>query len=100
MAGNHLAIAGSLVFDVDESALVGGHSMEIYPCKIFRRQAEMPGQAIHGVEFPNTAPANRNIFDKIQQLADEHTRIPNYSHGPRSVHSSTVTAYAMSVMVD
>ena len=48
MAIDNLALAGSLVFDVDESALVGGQNMEIYPGKIFRRQAGMPGQSIHG----------------------------------------------------
>jgi hypothetical protein len=56
MAIDNLAMAGSLVFDVDESALVGGQNMEIYPGKIFRRQAGMPGQSIYGLKFPNTAP--------------------------------------------
>jgi hypothetical protein len=60
MAIDNLAIAGNLVFDVDESALVGGQSMEVYPGKIFRRQAGMPGQAIHGLKFPNTAQENIN----------------------------------------
>ena len=36
MAIDNLALAGSLVFDVDESALVGGQNMEVYPGKIFR----------------------------------------------------------------
>ena len=45
MAVDNLALSGSVVFDIDESALVGGQSMEIYPGKIFRRQAGMPGQA-------------------------------------------------------
>jgi hypothetical protein len=27
--------------------------MEIYPGKIFRRQAGVPGQAINGLKFPN-----------------------------------------------
>ena len=49
MAIDNLALSGSLVFDVDESALVGGQSMEIYPGKVFRRQAGMQGQAIHGL---------------------------------------------------
>ena len=44
-----LRLQVSLVFDVDESALVGGQSMDIYPGKVFRRQAGMPGQAIHGM---------------------------------------------------
>ena len=39
MAIDNLAMSGSLVFDVDESALVAGQNMEIYPGKIFRRQA-------------------------------------------------------------
>ena len=46
MAIDNLALSGSLVFDVDESALVGGQSMEIYPGKVFRRQAGVPGQSI------------------------------------------------------
>ncbi len=45
MAIDNLALSGSLVFDVDESALVGGQSMEIYPGKIFKRQAGVPGRS-------------------------------------------------------
>ena len=37
---DNLALASSLVFDVDESALVGGQNMEIYPGKIFRDKQE------------------------------------------------------------
>ena len=70
MAIDNLALSGSLVFDVDESALVGGQSFEMYPGKIFRRQAGMPGQAIHGVKFPNTSTENMMMFDKFRQLAD------------------------------
>ena len=99
MAVDNLAMAGSLVFDVDESALVGGQSMEIYPGKIFRRQAGMPGQAIHGVKFPNTAPENMMMFDKFRQLADEQTGIPSYSHGQTGVQSMTRTASGMSMLL-
>jgi hypothetical protein len=81
MAIDNLALSGSLVFDVDESMLVGGQSMEIYPGKIFRRQSGMPGQAIHGLKFPNTSQENLMMFDKFRQLADEQTGIPSYSHG-------------------
>ena len=73
MAIDNLALAGSLVFDVDESALVGGQTMEVYPGKIFRRQAGMPGQSIYGLKFPNTAPENMMMFDRFRQLADEQT---------------------------
>jgi len=99
MAIDNLAMSGSLVFDVDESALVGGQSMEIYPGKIFRRQAGMPGQAIHGLKFPNTAQENLMMFDKFRQLADEQTGIPSYSHGQTGVQSMTRTASGMSMLL-
>ena len=99
MAIDNLALAGSLVFDVDESALVGGQSMDIYPGKVFRRQAGMPGQAIHGVKFPNTSQENMMMFDKFRQLADEQTGIPSYSHGQTGVQSMTRTASGMSMLL-
>ena len=99
MAIDNLALSGSLVFDVDESALVGGQSMEIYPGKIFRRQAGMPGQAVHGLKFPSTANENMMMFDKFRQLADEQTGIPSYSHGQTGVQSMTRTASGMSMLL-
>ena len=99
MAIDNLALAGSLVFDVDESALVGGQSMDVYPGKVFRRQAGMPGQSIYGLKFPNTAPENMMMFDKFRQLADEQTGIPSYSHGQTGVQSMTRTASGMSMLL-
>jgi hypothetical protein len=99
MAIDNLALSGSLVFDVDESALVGGQSMEIYPGKVFRRQAGMQGQAIHGLKFPNTSQENMMMFDKFRQLADEQTGIPSYSHGQTGVQSMTRTASGMSMLL-
>ena len=99
MAIDNLALSGSLVFDVDESALVGGQSMEVYPGKVFRRQAGMPGQAIHGLKFPNTSTENMMMFDKFRQLADEQTGIPSYSHGQTGVQSMTRTASGMSMLL-
>ena len=99
MAIDNLALSGSLVFDVDESALVGGQSMEIYPGKVFRRQAGVPGQAIHGVKFPNTSTENMMMFDKFRQLSDEQTGIPSYSHGQTGVQSMTRTASGMSMLL-
>ena len=99
MAIDNLAMSGSLVFDVDESALVGGQSMEIYPGKVFRRQAGMPGQAIHGLKFPNTSQENLMMFDKFRQLADEQTGLPSYSHGQTGVQSMTRTASGMSMLL-
>jgi hypothetical protein len=99
MAIDNLALSGSVVFDVDETALVGGQSMEIYPGKIFRRQAGVPGQAINGLKFPNTTQENMMMFDKFRQLADEQTGIPSYSHGQTGVQSMTRTASGMSMLL-
>jgi len=99
MAIDNLALAGSLVFDIDESALVGGQSMEVYPGKIFRRQTGQPGQSIYGLKFPNTAPENMMMFDRFRQLADEQTGIPSYSHGQTGVQSMTRTASGMSMLL-
>ena len=99
MAIDNLALSGSLVFDVDETALVGGQTMEIYPGKVFRRQAGMPGTAINGLKFPNTSNENMMMFDKFRQLADEQTGIPSYSHGQTGVQSMTRTASGMSMLL-
>ena len=99
MAIDNLALSGSLVFDVDETALVGGQSMEIYPGKVFRRQAGVPGQAINGLKFPNTSTENMMMFDRFRQLADEQTGIPSYSHGQTGVQSMTRTASGMAMLL-
>ena len=99
MAIDNLALSGSLVFDVDETALVGGQSMEIYPGKVFKRQAGVPGTAINGLKFPNTSQENMMMFDRFRQLADEQTGIPSYSHGQTGVQSMTRTASGMSMLL-
>ena len=95
MAIDNLALAGNLVFDVDETMLVPGQDMKVFPGKIFRRQSGQTGQAVHGVKFPNTAYENLQMFDKFRQLADEATGIPSYSHGATGVQSTTRTASGM-----
>ena len=99
MAIDNLALAGNLVFDIDESALVQNQNMEVYPGKIFKRQAGVPGQAIYGIKFPNTANENMQMFDKFRQLADESTGLPSYSHGQTGVQSMTRTASGMSMLM-
>ena len=51
MAIDNLALAGNLVFDVDEASLVPGQNMDIFPGKIFRRQSGVTGTAINGLKF-------------------------------------------------
>jgi hypothetical protein len=99
MAIDNLALAGNLIFDVDESALASNQTMEVFPGKIFKRQAGVPGQSIYGLKFPNTAPENMQMFDKFRQLADESTGIPSYSHGQTGVQSMTRTASGMSMLM-
>ena len=99
MAIDNLALAGNLVFDVDETMLVPGQDMTVYPGKIFRRQSGQTGQAIHGLRFPNTAPENMQMFDRFRQLADESTGIPSYSHGQTGIQSTTRTASGMSMLM-
>lgn len=98
MAIDNLAISGNLVFDLDETFLVPGQTMDIYPGKIFRRQGGQNGQAVHGVKFPNTSNENMLLFDKFRQLADEQTGIPSYSHGQTGVSGTTRTASGMSML--
>jgi hypothetical protein len=99
MAIDNMALSGSLVFDVDTSMLEHGQSYDVYPGKVFKRQSGMPGQAIHGIKFPNTANENMMMFDKFRQLADEQTGIPSYSHGITGVQSMTRTASGMSMLM-
>ena len=99
MAIDNLALSGSVIFDVDESALVPGQPFELFPGKIFRRQAGTQGQAVYGIKFPNTTTENMTMFDKFRQLADEQTGIPSYSHGATGVQSTTRTASGMSMLM-
>lgn len=99
MAIDNLALAGHMVFDIDENALVPGQTMEIFPGKVFKRQSGMPGQAIFGLKFPNTAPENMQIFDKFRQIADESTGIPSFAHGQTGIMSTTRTAAGMSMLM-
>jgi hypothetical protein len=99
MAIDNLALSGNLVFDIDETLLVPGQDMKVFPGKIFRRQSGQPGQAIHGVKFPSTTNENMMMFDRFRQLADESTGIPSYSHGTTGVMSTTRTAAGMSMLM-
>ena len=96
MAIDNLALAGNMVFDIDETQLVPGQSMEIYPGKIFRRQSGQTGTAVNGVKFPSTAGENLQMFDTARRLADEQTGIPSVSHGQTGVTGTGRTAAGLS----
>ena len=99
MAIDNLSLAGNMVFDVDETQLVPGQSMDIYPGKIFRRQTGQPGTAVTGLKFPNTAPENLQMYQAARQLADEDTGIPSIIHGQTGVTGTGRTAAGLSMLM-
>ena len=99
MAIDNLALAGNLVFDVDEASLVPGQNYDIYPGKVFRRQSGVTGTAINGLKFPNTAGENMQMYDKARQLADEETGIPSVGHGQTGVTGTGRTAAGLSMLL-
>jgi len=99
MAIDNLALAGNLVFDVDEASLVPGQNMDIFPGKIFRRQSGVSGTAINGLKFPNTAGENIQMYQISRQLADEETGIPSIMHGQTGVTGTGRTAAGLSMLM-
>ncbi len=100
MAVDNLALAGNMVFDIDESALAPGQPMEIAPGQIFRRIAGQSGQAVHGIKFPNTANENLQMVREMRQQADEATGIPSIAHGQTGVSGTGRTASGMSMILN
>jgi hypothetical protein len=99
MGVDNSALSGNLLIEVDETNLVPGQDMEIYPGRVFRRQAGSPGQSIFGTKFPNVSQELMMMFDKARQLADEATGIPSYSHGQGGVTGVGRTAAGMSMLM-
>lgn len=80
LAVDNQVLAGNLIFEMDETALVPGQSFDLYPGKVFRKMGGTTGPAIVAHEFPNTAASNIALYDKARQLADEAT-FPSILHG-------------------
>tara|TARA_R100000315_G_C5233726_1_gene144778 strand:- start:312 stop:2396 length:2085 start_codon:yes stop_codon:yes gene_type:complete len=99
MAIDNLALAGNVVFDVDEASLVPGQNYDIYPGKVFRRQSGNPGTSINAVKFPNTAPENIQMYQAARQLADEETGLPSIMHGQTGVSGTGRTAAGLSMLM-
>jgi hypothetical protein len=100
MAVDNAVLSGNLVFEVDETNLVPGQDLSVYPGKIFRRQGGAPGQALFGTKFPNVANENLQLFDKARQLADESTGLPSFSHGQTGVSGVGRTASGISMLMN
>ena len=99
MAVDNAVLSGNLIFEIDETNLVPGQDLELYPGKVFRRQGGAPGQALFGTKYPNVCTENMMMFDKARQLADDATGIPSYSHGQTGVQGTGRTAAGISMLM-
>jgi len=99
MAVDNAVLSGNLLIEVDETNLVPGQDLSVYPGKVFRRQGGAPGQAIFGTKFPNVAQENLQLFDKARVLADESTGFPSFAHGQTGVSGVGRTASGISMLM-
>ena len=99
MAIDNAALSGNLIIEVDETNLVPGQDLSVYPGKVFRRQGGAPGQGIFGTKFPNVAGENMQLFDKARVLADESTGFPSFAHGQTGVSGVGRTASGISMLM-
>jgi len=99
MAVDNAVLSGNLVFEIDETNLVPGQDLQVYPGKVFRRQGGAPGQALFGTKYPNVSSENMMMFDKARALADDATGIPSYSHGQTGVAGTGRTAAGISMLM-
>ena len=100
MAVDNAVLSGNLLIEVDETNLVPGQDLSVYPGKVFRRQGGAPGQAIFGTKFPNVAGENLQLFDKARQLADESTGMPSFAHGQTGITGVGRTASGISMLMN
>ena len=100
MAVDNAVLSGNLLIEVDETNLVPGQDLSVYPGKVFRRQGGAPGQAIFGTKFPNVSQENLQLFDKARQLADESTGLPSFAHGQTGVSGVGRTASGISMLMN
>lgn len=100
MAVDNAVLSGNLLIEIDETNLVPGQDLSVYPGKVFRRQGGAPGQAIFGTKFPNVSGENMQLFDKARVLADESTGFPSFAHGQTGVSGVGRTASGISMLMN
>ena len=99
MSVDNAVLSGNLLIEVDETNLVPGQDLTVYPGKVFRRQGGAPGQAIFGTKYPNVSSENMMMFDKARQLADESTGLPSFSYGQTGITGVGRTASGISMLM-
>lgn len=100
MSVDNAVLSGNLIIEIDETNLVPGQDLSVYPGKVFRRQGGAPGQAIFGTKFPNVSNENLQLFDKARVLADEATGFPSFAHGQTGVSGVGRTASGISMLMN
>ena len=100
MSVDNAALSGNLLIEVDETNLVPGQDLTVYPGKVFRRQGGAPGQGIFGTKFPNVSNENMQMFDKARQLSDESTGFPSFAHGQTGIQGVGRTASGISMLMN
>ena len=100
MSVDNAALSGNLLIEVDETNLVPGQDLSVYPGKVFRRQGGAPGQGIFGTKFPNVSQENMQMFDKARQLSDESTGFPSFAHGQTGIQGVGRTASGISMLMN
>ena len=100
MSVDNAALSGNLLIEVDETNLVPGQDLTVYPGKVFRRQGGAPGQGIFGTKFPNVSGENMQMFDKARQLSDESTGFPSFAHGQTGIQGVGRTASGISMLIN
>lgn len=99
LAIDNAVLSSNVILDVDETLLVPGQDMKLYPGKVFRRQSGQPGQSVHSIRVDNTSQQTLLLFDKARQLADEATGMPSYSHGISGIMGVGRTASGMQMLM-
>ena len=99
MAVDNAVLSGNLLIEVDETNLVPGQDLSVYPGKVFRRQGGAPGQALFGTKYPNVSSENMMMFDKARQLSDESTGFPSFAHGQTGIAGVGRTASGISMLM-
>ena len=99
MSVDNAALSGNLLIEVDETNLVPGQDLSVYPGKVFRRQGGAPGQAIFGTKFPNVSNENMQMFDKARVLAEESKGFHSFAHGQTGIQGVGRTASGISMLM-
>lgn len=100
LAVDNLALAGNMIFEIDESVLVPGQDMTMYPGKVFRKQGGQSGAGINAVKFNSTANENLMMFKEFRQIADESTGIPSVSHGQTGITGVGRTSSGLNMILE